>query len=42
MKDVAVFLYDLTGVMAEPWLQAGFVCVCVCGFAAPAGMDAGR
>ena len=30
MKDVAVFLYDLTGVMAEPWLQAGFVCVCVC------------
>lgn len=26
MKDVAIFLYDFTGTMAEPWLQAGYEC----------------
>ena len=29
MKDVAVFLYDLTGKMAAPWLDAGFTCYIV-------------
>lgn len=29
MKDVAVFLYDLTGEMAAPWLAAGFTCYIV-------------
>lgn len=28
-KDVAVFLFDLTGIMAEPWLQAGYECYIV-------------
>lgn len=28
-KDVAVFLFDLTGMMAEPWLAAGFTCYIV-------------
>lgn len=26
MKDVALFLYDLTGNMARPWLEAGYEC----------------
>lgn len=25
-KDIAVFLFDLTGIMAEPWLEAGYEC----------------
>jgi hypothetical protein len=28
-KDVAIFLYDLNGVTAEPWLKAGYVCYIV-------------
>jgi len=24
----AIFLYDLTGIMAQPWLDAGFECWC--------------
>lgn len=26
MKDIAVFLFDLTGNMAKPWLDAGYEC----------------
>lgn len=26
MRDVAIFLYDLTGNMARPWLEAGYEC----------------
>jgi hypothetical protein len=26
IKDVAVFLFDVSGVMAEPWLDAGYEC----------------
>jgi hypothetical protein len=26
VKDTAIFLYDVTGKMAEPWLQAGYSC----------------
>jgi len=26
MKDIAVFLFDITGIMAEPWLDAGYEC----------------
>lgn len=26
MKDIAVFLFDVSGVMAEPWLEAGYEC----------------
>lgn len=26
MKDAAVFLYDVTGKMAQPWLEAGYEC----------------
>ncbi|WP_052692149.1 hypothetical protein [Teredinibacter purpureus] len=29
MKDVAVFLFDLTGIMAAPWLDAGYTCYIV-------------
>lgn len=29
MKDVAIFLFDLTGHMAQPWLDAGFTCYIV-------------
>lgn len=29
MRDVAVFLCDLTGVMAQPWLEAGYDCVLI-------------
>lgn len=29
VKDVAFFLCDLSGVMARPWAQAGYTCVCV-------------
>ena len=29
MRDVAVFLYDRTGVMAQPWAEAGYTCYCV-------------
>lgn len=25
-KDIAVFLFDLTGFMAQPWLNAGYTC----------------
>ena len=25
-KDIAVFLFDVTGKMAEPWLEAGYEC----------------
>ncbi len=28
-KDVAVFLFDLTGIMAGPWLEAGYTCYIV-------------
>lgn len=27
--DVAIFLCDRSGVMAEPWAQAGYECICV-------------
>lgn len=26
MKDIAVFLFDVSGVMAKPWLDAGYEC----------------
>ena len=26
MKDIAVFLFDISGVMAQPWLDAGYEC----------------
>lgn len=26
MKDVAVFLFDISGIMAQPWLEAGYEC----------------
>jgi len=26
MKDIAVFLFDVSGVMAQPWLDAGYEC----------------
>lgn len=29
MKDVAIFLYDKTGIMARPWAEAGYECYCV-------------
>lgn len=29
MRDVALFLYDLTGNMAQPWLDAGYTCYLV-------------
>ena len=29
MKDVALFLYDLTGNMAKPWVEAGYTAVLV-------------
>ncbi len=29
MKDVAVFLCDRSGVMAQPWAAAGYTCLCV-------------
>lgn len=29
MKDVAIFLFDLTGIMAQPWLEAGYTCYIV-------------
>lgn len=29
MKDAAVFLCDRSGVMAEPWAQAGYECMCI-------------
>lgn len=29
MKDVAIFLFDLTGIMAIPWLEAGYTCYIV-------------
>lgn len=29
MADAAIFLYDLTGRMAEPWAAAGYRCICV-------------
>lgn len=29
MKDVAIFLFDLTGIMAEPWRHAGYTCYIV-------------
>lgn len=29
MKDVAIFLCDRSGVMAEPWAQAGYRCYCI-------------
>ena len=25
-KDIAVFLFDVSGVMAQPWLDAGYEC----------------
>lgn len=28
MKRVAIFLFDLTGLMAQPWLDAGYECWC--------------
>ncbi len=29
IKDVALFLFDLTGIMAKPWLDAGYTCYIV-------------
>lgn len=29
MKEIAIFLCDLSGVMAEPWVKAGYTCYCV-------------
>jgi len=29
MKDTAVFLFDVSGIMAKPWLDAGYECYCV-------------
>ncbi|RYZ24781.1 MAG: hypothetical protein EOP49_45515, partial [Sphingobacteriales bacterium] len=29
MRQAAIFLCDVSGVMAEPWAEAGYVCVCV-------------
>jgi hypothetical protein len=29
MKDVAIFLCDRSGIMARPWAQAGYTCICV-------------
>jgi len=26
MKDIAIFLFDVTGTMAKPWLDAGYEC----------------
>lgn len=26
MKKVAIFLYDITGIMAAPWIEAGYEC----------------
>lgn len=28
MKRVAIFLYDITGLMAQPWLDSGYECWC--------------
>lgn len=28
-KDVAIFLFDKTGIMAKPWLDAGYICYIV-------------
>lgn len=28
MRRVAIFLYDITGLMAKPWLEAGYECWC--------------
>ena len=29
MMDTAIFLFDLTGIMAQPWLDAGYECYIV-------------
>lgn len=29
MKDAAIFLFDVTGIMARPWLDAGYECYIV-------------
>jgi len=29
MKEAAIFLCDVSGVMAEPWAEAGVTCICV-------------
>jgi hypothetical protein len=29
MKSAAIFLCDLTGIMARPWAENGFICICV-------------
>ena len=29
MKNVSLFLFDLTGIMAKPWLDAGYTCYIV-------------
>lgn len=29
MNEVAIFLCDLSGIMAEPWAEAGYGCYCV-------------
>jgi hypothetical protein len=29
MKKAAIFLCDLTGVMARPWAENGYICICV-------------
>lgn len=29
MNEIAIFLCDLTGVMAKPWAEAGYTCYCV-------------
>lgn len=28
-KDVAIFLFDVSGIMAKPWLDAGYECYIV-------------
>jgi hypothetical protein len=29
MKKAAIFLCDITGIMARPWAEAGCICICV-------------
>jgi hypothetical protein len=29
MKDIALFLCDRSGIMAQPWARAGYLCICV-------------
>lgn len=29
MKDVAIFMCDKSGIMARPWAESGYTCICV-------------